>query len=37
MRSKRKVATPIGFDDILEHAVLHLDMPNLTGHLEFSG
>lgn len=27
----------IGFDDILEHTVLHLDMPNLTGHLEFSG
>jgi len=27
----------IGFDDILERAVLHLDMPNVTGHLEFPG
>ncbi len=25
----------IGFDNVLEHAVLHLDMPNLTGYLEF--
>jgi len=27
----------IGFDNILDRAVLHLDMPNLTGYLEFPG
>ncbi len=27
----------IGFDNILENAILHLDMPQLAGYLEFSG
>ncbi len=25
----------VGFDNVLEHAVLHLDMPHLAGYLEF--
>jgi hypothetical protein len=27
----------IGFTDILDRAVLHLDMPNMIGYLEFPG
>ena len=27
----------IGFDGILDRAILHLDMPELTGYLEFPG
>ena len=26
----------LGFDGVLDYAVLHLDMPDLTGYLEFS-
>lgn len=25
----------LGFNGLLEHAILHIDMPKLTGYLEF--